>query len=114
MDTYSTLKQMVEHSCNIQMQVDRDGVIPAQYYRSFCTINFSVGRRSGHTTAIAKLCLEFFRKALIIHMNFDHVRIFSRIFREECGISEIKNLKTKEIEMQDGSIYCGAVKPSYL
>ena len=105
-NTYSALKSLVDNSYYVregfqhQFNVDIEG----SYQRDYCTVQLAATRRSGHSTAIVRLTLEYFRKALILYPNLQMAERMRDVFRSYEG-EGIRKCSRGRIEMHDGSLY---------
>lgn len=70
-----SLTEKQEEISSCKTQSDR----PNNWMEDSCTIRISSGRRSGHTTAMIKSCVEDFKNPLILTINQEHSRIISNL-----------------------------------
>lgn len=69
-NTYIALKSLIE-GCYYSQLAYSHSIIGEEigYWKEFCTVRMTSSRRSGHTTAIAKVAPEYFSKALMLAYN---------------------------------------------
>jgi hypothetical protein len=71
--TYYALKSLID-SCYYSQVAYRGTACKVNdmaWWKEYCTIRMACSRRSGHTSAIAKVIPEYFDKALILCVNQD-------------------------------------------
>lgn len=70
--TYIALKNLVDNSWYMQRKAYENGLYKngsIGFLKEFCTVKMCTARRSGHSTAIARLCCEYFNKAILFCHN---------------------------------------------
>ena len=71
--TYVALKTLIETSYYSQVAFKNVSTLndKKNWLKEYCTIKMTCSRRSGHSTAIAKLIPEYFNRALILAHTLD-------------------------------------------
>ena len=94
-NTNQALKLMIENCYLSQVGIKgHPNINHNNYAKEFCTVRFASSRRSGHSTAIAKIALEYFNKALILSPTLDMSRHLYQYFMSEL---ERQNITAQKI-----------------
>jgi hypothetical protein len=110
LNTYTALKLLVRNSYLSQLTIPpspADSKADIRYLKDFCTVKMCTSRQSGHTTAICRLAVEYFNRALFLSPT---ERITENIMGRICKQLEKENyhithLKHSVIESSEGHIY---------
>ena len=102
-NTYQALELLFENSCLMQDYFNKtktNGGISD--YKEFCTVKLCSSRRSGHSSALVKLALKYFKSALFMTPNFEMAKRLNILVSNK---SLVKRQTVTEMESEDGDHY---------
>ena len=100
--TYIALKNLVDNSWYMQTQAYEEGLHQncSSFLNEFCTVKMCTARRSGHSTAMVRLCCEYFNKAVIFLPTEKMIDNIGQLFRPY--VDNITDQRRSRISINNG------------
>lgn len=95
-NTYEALKLLVNNSIYAQQKYcNNSNKNIKAYLKEFCTIKLCTARQTGHTSAILRLCTEYFDKSLVLYNTIEMARkireYYNSLYNEDIISGTITN-----------------------